>query len=63
MNRPSDKTSAWELTAIVLAIVIIVSLPLYYFLQLKKQESVVLPESGPTFVGSAACKGLSQPRI
>ena len=61
MNRPSDKTSAWELTAIMAAIVNIVSLPLYYFLQVRKQESSIPPKSGPTFVGSVACKECHNP--
>ena len=42
MSRPSNKTAHWELTALIAALVIVVSLPVYYFLVVKGQHETVI---------------------
>ena len=51
MNHPANKTAAWELTGLIAAMVIVVSLPLYYFLVVKTTGDGVIPspvQIGPT---------------
>ena len=56
MSRPSNKTAHWELTALIAALVIVVSLPVYYFLVVKGQHETVIQNSQATFVGSVECQ-------
>jgi tetratricopeptide (TPR) repeat protein len=56
MNRPIDKTAAWELAGLIAAIVIVVSLPVYYFSVVKEMEDVAIEPPRAEFVGSVECK-------
>ena len=56
MSRISNNTKTWELTALIAAIVIIVSLPVYYFQVVKSTEEIVISIPEPTFVGSVECQ-------
>ncbi len=56
MTGKTVKTTAWEWAGLIAALVIVVSLPAYYFLfEQNRQESIITkPEA--TFVGSLGCK-------
>ena len=56
MSRPNDKTAAWELTGLIAAMVIVVSLPVYYFSFVKNRGDDLIPSPEPTFVGSVECR-------
>jgi len=56
MSRPNDKTAAWELTGLIAAMVIVVSLPVYYFSFVKNRGDDLIPNPEPTFVGSVECR-------
>ena len=61
MNRPSDKTATWELIGLIATMVIIVSLPVYYFSVVKDLEQLVISKPEPTFVGSVECEECHKP--
>jgi len=56
MNRPSNKTAAWELTGLLAAMVIVVSLPIYYYSVVKDGTETVISIPKSTFVGSIECR-------
>jgi len=56
MSRPSDKTATWEWFGIAAALFIALSLPVYYFSEVKNKSDVVIAEPEQTFVGSANCR-------
>ena len=56
MSRLRSKTSSWELTALIAALVIIVSLPVYYFLVVRDLSETDVQDTSPTFVGSVECQ-------
>jgi tetratricopeptide (TPR) repeat protein len=56
MSRPTDKTAAWEWTGIIAALVIVVSLPAYYFSYEQNRDDAITPLAAPTFVGSNNCR-------
>ena len=56
MNRPVNKTAAWELTGLIAAMVIVVSLPVYYYLVVKDRVETVSSEPESSFVGSTGCR-------
>ena len=56
MNRPSNKTAAWELTGLLAAMVIVVSLPVYYYSVVKNKAEIAVSHPEPTFVGSVECR-------
>ena len=61
MNRPSDKTATWELIGLIATMVIIVSLPVYYFSVVKDVKQLVISKPEPTFVGSVECEECHKP--
>jgi len=61
MNRPRDKTATWELVGLIAAIVIVVSLPVYYFSVVKNADTAVVAKPGATFVGSVECQDCHKP--
>ena len=56
MSRPSDKTATWEWLGIAAALFIVLSLPVYYFSEVKNKSDVVVAEPEQTFVGSTNCR-------
>ena len=52
----SENLKTWELTGLLVAIIIIVSLPLYYFTVVKNRSDVVIDQTPATFVGSVKCR-------
>jgi len=60
MNRPTDKTTTWETIGLIAALVIIVSLPLYYFSEVKRTGQQEAPAAEATFVGSTECRDCHQ---
>ena len=61
MNRPSDKTTNWELIGLIAALVIVVSLPVYYFSVVKNTDQVVISNPKVSFVGSTECQDCHKP--
>ena len=56
MSRPTDKTATWEWVGIAAAMFIVLSLPVYYFSEVKNKSDVVVAEPVHTFVGSENCR-------
>jgi len=56
MSGPGNKTAFWEWAGLLAALVIVVSLPLYYFAFEQDKGDGVVVDAEPTFVGSAQCK-------
>ena len=56
MNQPRNKTSQWELIGLIAALVIVVSLPLYYFSTVQSTGEQAVTPAEPAFVGSLACQ-------
>jgi len=56
MSKPDNTTAAWELVAILAGLVIVLSLPIYYFTVVKQQSDVVVSAPVSTFVGSTECR-------
>ncbi len=56
MSQPASKTNAWELTGLIAAMIIVVSLPVYYFLVVKNTADITAPVSASEFVGSVECQ-------
>jgi len=56
MNRSTNKTAAWEWTGLIAAIVIVVSLPIYYIYFVKNIEETIELKHNSTFVGSTQCR-------
>ena len=56
MSRLVKKTAAWEWTGIIAAMVIVVSLPVYFFLIVKNKSEPVDIKQNITFVGSTECR-------
>ncbi len=56
MKQPAQQTKTWEIAGLIAALVIVVSLPLYYFLVVKNTQEKTAPGSKTEFVGSSACK-------
>ena len=61
MNGPSNntitgKTGAWQWAGLIATLVIVVSLPIYYFSSETDRNETAVPDAGPTFVGSIACR-------
>jgi len=54
-NQNSD-IKAWELTGLIAAVVIILSLPIYYFTVVKNMGEAVMSSVPATFIGSAKCR-------
>lgn len=56
MKGQTDKTVAWEWTGLIATLVIVISLPLYYFSIEANTDDAIIPDPGPTFIGSAECR-------
>lgn len=56
MNRPSNKTAAWEWAGLIAAMVIVVALPVYYFAFEQNRVETAVPDAEASFVGSTACR-------
>jgi len=56
VNRPINKTTAWEWSGLIAAIFIVVSLPVYYFSFEKNKGGGVISSPEPAFVGSTECR-------
>ena len=56
MSTPSKTTTTWELIGLIAALVIVVSLPVYYFSVVKNSEAPVHTEAEAGFVGSVECQ-------
>jgi len=56
MSRLSKTTTTWELIGLIAALIIVVSLPVYYFLVVKNTEKPVVILSEASFVGSVECE-------
>ena len=56
MSRITDKTATWEWVGIAAAMFIVLSLPVYYFFEVKNLSDVVIAEPAHAFVGSANCR-------
>ena len=61
MNRPSDKTTNWELIGLIAALFIVVSLPVYYFSVVKNTDRMVISNPEASFVGSIECQDCHKP--
>ena len=49
MSKPSNKTTTWELIGLIAALVIVVSLPVYYFSVVKNTEKPVVSNPEASF--------------
>ena len=56
MNQRNSDIKAWELTGLIAAIVIILSLPIYYSAVVKNMSDAVISSAPATFAGSAKCR-------
>jgi tetratricopeptide (TPR) repeat protein len=56
MSRLSKTTAAWELAGLLATMVIVVSLPVYYYLVVKDRGETVISSPEATFVGSTECR-------
>jgi len=56
MKRPINQTRSWELAGLIAAMVIVVSLPVYYFTVVNDTEGTPLTSPEPEFVGSIECQ-------
>ncbi len=56
MSRITNNSATWEWTGIAAALVIVVSLPVYYFSYVKDRGDLVIPSPPSTFVGSVECR-------
>ena len=56
MSKPSNKTTTWELIGLIAALIIVVSLPVYYFSVVKSNEKPVVSNLEANFVGSVECQ-------
>jgi tetratricopeptide (TPR) repeat protein len=63
MSKLTDKTTTWEWAGLIAALVIVISIPAYYFAFEKNRSTDVVVEASPTFVGSAACKDCHNPEF
>ena len=60
MSRLTNRTSTWELIGLIAVLVIIVSLPVYYFSIVESAEQPVISSSDASFVGSIECEDCHQ---
>ena len=56
MSKLSNKTTTWEIAGLIAALVVIVSLPIYYFSVVKNTETPVVTDAEASFVGSIECE-------
>jgi tetratricopeptide (TPR) repeat protein len=56
MSQPSINTNTWELVGLIAAIIIVASLPVYYFSVVKSPNETVAQVSQSGFVGSVECQ-------
>ena len=56
MKQAEKTTATWEWTGLIAAMVIGVSLPLYYFSNVKDKAGLVVQTATATFVGSSQCR-------
>ena len=56
MSRPDNRTAAWEWSGLIAAIIIVVSLPLYYMFYVKNSNEPIDLSVNLTFIGSAQCR-------
>jgi len=63
MNSQSNNTATWEWTGIVAALVIVISLPVYYFSFEKNKGEAAITNPEPAFVGSTECKECHNPEF
>jgi tetratricopeptide (TPR) repeat protein len=63
MKRLTDKTAAWEWTGLIAAVVIVLSLPLYYFVLSERTGRAVVAQLPASFVGSAQCRDCHNPEF
>jgi len=56
MSKASKTTTNWELIGLMAALVIVVSLPVYYFSVVRNSEAPVYTEAEAGFVGSVECQ-------
>ena len=63
MSRPSSRTNVWEWTGVVAALVIVISLPIYYFSYEKNKGNTPVESPVPDFVGSTECKECHNPEF
>jgi tetratricopeptide (TPR) repeat protein len=56
MSRLVDNTKAWERVGIITAVIVVLSLPAYYFWLDPGRKEVVSPDPVAEFVGSANCR-------
>lgn len=56
MSKLSNKTTNWEITGLLAALIIIVSLPVYYFSVVKNTETPNVTDTEASFVGSIECQ-------
>ena len=61
MSGISNKTPAWEISAILAAILIVISLPLYYFVFEQNRSAIPVQDTAATFVGSSNCRDCHNP--
>jgi len=63
MTRLTDNTAAWEWTGLIAAVMIVLGLPLYYFVLLEKSGPAVETDPPAAFVGSAQCRDCHNPEF
>ena len=63
MKHLTDNTAAWEWTGLIAAAVIVLGLPLYYFVLSENTGRLVEPEAAAGFVGSAQCRDCHNPEF
>jgi tetratricopeptide (TPR) repeat protein len=56
MSRPSNHTAAWEWTGIIAAMIIVISLPIYYLQHINNKPESIDINAVSSFVGSAQCR-------
>jgi len=56
MSKLAKTTRSWEIAGLIAAFVIIVSLPVYYFSEVKTTDAPVVTDTEASFVGSVQCQ-------
>ena len=56
MTDINNKTRTWEITGLIAALVVVVSIPLYYFSVVKDSEAPAVYDTEASFVGSVECE-------
>ena len=56
MNQTSTNTNRWELIGLIAALIIVISIPVYYFSTIKNAQLPDITRAEASFVGSVECQ-------